>query len=136
MRDAAHVVACGSDWPGNFPSVSETIALLISFGADVNARFTGPQLKRALHCATSSDYVQALETLLKQWPELGSAGGVIGNGMSLGCDCVRPVERRRQFYGRPGSLRHMPRSPKRLVKWRSMIRSPAPTSILVDASAP
>src|SRR5260221_12953250 len=64
-RTLLHIVA---DWPGHFPNGSQTVALLIAAGADVNARVLHPgprgSPETALHWAASSDDVAVLGALL------------------------------------------------------------------------
>src|SRR5262245_28988528 len=43
------------DWPGHFPHVRSSIAVLVAAGADVNARCAGPHRETALHAAASCD---------------------------------------------------------------------------------
>jgi uncharacterized protein len=38
-RSLLHVA---TDWPGHYPNVADTIAILVAAGADAHARFTGP----------------------------------------------------------------------------------------------
>lgn len=80
-RTLLHVA---TDWPGHFPHVAETIALLVEFGADVDARFRGPHEETALHWAASSDDVGALRALLDAGAEIDAEGGVIAGGTPLG----------------------------------------------------
>src|SRR3954454_9072683 len=49
-RTLLHVA---TDWPGHYPSVAETISVLVGAGADVNARFHGPHKETPLHWAAS-----------------------------------------------------------------------------------
>ncbi|MBC7924566.1 MAG: ankyrin repeat domain-containing protein [Bryobacteraceae bacterium] len=79
-RTLLHVA---TDWPGNFPNVAQTIALLIGLGADVNATFVGPHTETPLHWAASSDDVPALDALLDHGANLEAQGGVIANGTPL-----------------------------------------------------
>jgi uncharacterized protein len=60
-RSLLHVA---TDWPGHYPNVADTIAVLVEAGADVHARFTGPHTETPLHWAASSDDVAALDALL------------------------------------------------------------------------
>src|SRR5689334_3262414 len=61
-RTLLHIL---TDWPGNFPNGAATAALLVSRGADVNARFRGgPHSERPLHWAASCDVVAVLDALL------------------------------------------------------------------------
>ena len=60
-RSLLHVVP---GWPGHFPNVSETICLLITAGADVNARIEGTDTETPLHWAASSNDVAAIDVLL------------------------------------------------------------------------
>ena len=79
-RTLLHVAA---DWPGHFPNSTATVALLAEFGADVNARFTGPHTETPLHWAASSDDVDALEALLDAGADIEADGAVIAGGTPL-----------------------------------------------------
>jgi hypothetical protein len=79
-RTLLHVA---TDWPGHFPDIGATLALLIEHGADVNARFTGSHAETPLHWAASSDDVTALNTLLDHGADIEASGGVIGGGTPL-----------------------------------------------------
>lgn len=79
-RSLLHVA---TDWPGHFPNGAATVAALISAGADVNARFSGPHTETPLHWAASSDDVEVLETLIDAGADIEAGGGVIGNGTPL-----------------------------------------------------
>src|SRR5262245_54961051 len=50
-RSLLHVA---TDWPGHYPNIGTTIAILVEAGADVHARFTCPQTETPLHWAASS----------------------------------------------------------------------------------
>jgi hypothetical protein len=79
-RSLLHVA---TDWPGHFPQVATTIAILVEAGADVHARFTGPHTETPLHWAASSDDVEALDALLDAGAEIEAPGAVIGGGTPL-----------------------------------------------------
>jgi ankyrin repeat protein len=79
-RSLLHVA---TDWPGHYPNVATTIALLIEAGADVQARFTGPHSETPLHWAASSDDVAALDALLDAGADIEATGAVIAGGTAL-----------------------------------------------------
>ncbi len=79
-RSLLHVA---TDWPGHFPDVADTIALLVAAGADVGARFRGPHEETPLHWAASSDDVAALDALIDAGADIDAGGGVIGGGTPL-----------------------------------------------------
>ena len=79
-RTLMHVVA---DWPGHFPNGAATVSVLAEFGADVNARFTGPHTETPLHWAASSDDVAVLDDLLDAGADIEADGAVIGGGTPL-----------------------------------------------------
>lgn len=79
-RSLLHVA---TDWPGHFPDVSATIAVLVSAGSDVGARFRGPHEETPLHWAASSGDVAALDALLDAGADIDASGGVIGGGTPL-----------------------------------------------------
>jgi ankyrin repeat protein len=72
-----------TDWPGHFPNNPETVALLIAHGADVNARFSGPQTETPLHWAASCNDVDVLDALLDHGADIEARGAVIGGGTPL-----------------------------------------------------
>lgn len=80
QRTLLHVA---TDWPGHFPNVGETIAVLVKHGADVNAPFQGKHQERPLHWAASSDDVEALDALLEHGADVEATGAVIGGGTAL-----------------------------------------------------
>jgi ankyrin repeat protein len=72
------------DWPGNFPNAAAMIRLLVSSGADVNARMVSPKHREtALHFAASCDDVDALDALLACGADIEADGAVIGGGSAL-----------------------------------------------------
>ena len=79
-RSLLHVA---TDWPGHFPEVAATIALLVDAGADVNARFRGPHEETPLHWAASSDDVEAITALLDAGAHIDADGGVIAGSTPL-----------------------------------------------------
>jgi ankyrin repeat protein len=79
-RSLLHVA---TDWPGHFPQVATTIAVLVDAGADVNARFTGPHTETPLHWAASSDDVNALDALIDAGADIEATGAVIAGGTPL-----------------------------------------------------
>lgn len=80
-RSLLHVA---TDWPGHFPHVADTIAVLVAAGADVDARFRGPHKETPLHWAASSDDVDAVHALLDAGAAIDADGGVIADGSPLG----------------------------------------------------
>lgn len=82
-RTLLHVA---TDWPGHFPRVAETIAVLIAAGAEVNARVRfadGREGETALHWAASSDDVAALDALLDGEADIEAAGAVFTGGAPM-----------------------------------------------------
>ena len=77
------ILHAATDFPGHFPNVSETIALLIEAGADVDARFAGPHTETPLHWAASSDDVDAIDALLAAGADKEASGGVLTGGPPL-----------------------------------------------------
>jgi hypothetical protein len=75
-RSLLHVA---TDWPGHFPNVAATIAILVQAGADVNARGRGRITETPLHWAASGDDIEALDALL----DAGADGAVIGGGTPM-----------------------------------------------------
>ena len=79
-RSLLHVV---TDWPGHVPDAAAKIAALVTAGADVNARFTGPHTETPLHWAASSDDVGALDALLDAGADIEADGAVIAGGTPM-----------------------------------------------------
>jgi hypothetical protein len=81
QRTLLHVL---TDWPGHLPRATETLAVLVAAGADVNATFAGEQHdERPLHWAASADDVLLIDGLLDAGAELEARGGVIRGGTAL-----------------------------------------------------
>jgi len=82
-RTLLHVA---TDWPGHFPRVAETIAVLIAAGAVVNARVrlaNGQEGETPLHWAASSDDVAALDALLEGGADIEAPGAVFTGGSAM-----------------------------------------------------
>jgi hypothetical protein len=79
-RTLLHVL---TDWPGHYPNGAQTVAALVSAGADINARFEGPHTETPLHWAASSDDMAVLDALLDHGADMEAAGAVIGGGTPL-----------------------------------------------------
>lgn len=79
-RSLLHIA---TDWPGHFPGIAHTIAMLVRAGADVNARFDGAHAETPLHWAASSDDVEALDALLDAGADIEAPGAVIAGGTPL-----------------------------------------------------
>ena len=79
-RSLLHVA---TDWPGHFPNVGASIAVLVRAGADVNARGRGAITETPLHWAASSDDVDALDALLDAGANIDAGGAVIASGRPL-----------------------------------------------------
>ena len=72
------------DWPGHRAGAPELLAVLIEFGADVNAPFGGPQHDETpLHWAASADDVVMVDALLDAGADLEARGGTIAGGTAL-----------------------------------------------------
>jgi hypothetical protein len=83
QRTARSLLHVAADWPGHFPNVAETIRELVRAGADVNARFCGPNTETPLHWAASNDDVAALDALLDAGADIEASGAVIAGGTPL-----------------------------------------------------
>jgi len=80
-RTLLHIAA---DWPGHFPHVAQTIALLIERGTDPDAPLLGGNApETALHGAASSDDVNALDALLDGGANIESPGAIFTNGTAM-----------------------------------------------------
>lgn len=99
-----------TDWPGHFPNGAATVAALISYGADVNARFAGPHAETPLHWAASSDDVAVLDALLDRGADIEAPGGVIGGGTPL-ADAVA--------FGQWQAARHLVERGARINLWQA-----------------
>ncbi len=76
-----------TDWPGHFPHVARTIAVLARAGADVGAVVQHPVRQESretpLHWAASSNDVAALEALLAHGADLEAPGAVFTGGPAM-----------------------------------------------------
>lgn len=72
-----------TDWPGNFPHGTQTVAALLAAGADVNATFGGAHTETPLHWAASCDDVAVLDMLLDSGANIEAPGAVIAGGTPL-----------------------------------------------------
>lgn len=79
-RTALHVA---TDWPGHWPRVRETIALLVRAGAPVDGRFAGPHRETPLHWAASGDDIDAIDALLDAGADIEADGAVLTDGTPL-----------------------------------------------------
>lgn len=80
-REVLHL-AC--DWPGHFPRVGETIAVLIARGANLNPVCTGGNApERPLHGAASSDDVEAIDALLDGGADIEADGAIFTGGAAM-----------------------------------------------------
>lgn len=79
-RTALHIA---TDWPGHFPRVAETIAVLVDAGAPVDGRMIGSHSETALHWAASSGDLEALDALLAAGADINPSGAVITGGTPL-----------------------------------------------------
>ena len=79
-RTLLHVA---TDWPGHFPNVADSIALLITAGADPDAPASGPHAETPLHWAASSDDVDAIDALLDGGADINAPGAVIAGGTPM-----------------------------------------------------
>ena len=80
QRTLLHVA---TDWPGHFPNNAATVALLIKYGADVNAPFVGQHSETPLHWAASTDDVAVIDVLLDNGADIEAPGSVIGGGTAM-----------------------------------------------------
>ena len=80
QRTLLHVA---TDWPGNFPNSSESIATLVAAGADVDAKFSGQHSETPLHWAASTNDVRAIDVLLDNGANIEAGGSVIGGGTAM-----------------------------------------------------
>lgn len=72
-----------TDWPGHYPNNVAVVKLLVEYGADVNARFTGPHTETPLHWAASSNDVDVLDALLDAGADIEATGAVIAGGTPI-----------------------------------------------------
>jgi ankyrin repeat protein len=83
-RERRTLLHVATDWPGHFPRVAETIALLMERGADADAPMEGGNApERPLHGAASSNDVAAIDALLDGGAALESPGAIFTNGTAM-----------------------------------------------------
>jgi len=83
VDDQRTLLHIATDWPGHFPNNVETIAALVSSGADVNAPFAGRHSETPLHWAASSNDVGVIDVLLDHGANIEAQGSVIGGGTPM-----------------------------------------------------
>ena len=80
-KAALHVV---TDWPGFFPKGPSVVKMLISAGADPNARTEGGNFQETpLHWAASSDDVEVAEALIIGGADMEARGASIAGGTTM-----------------------------------------------------
>lgn len=83
-RTALHLA---TDWPGHFPQVARTIAVLAAAGAELDAVVPHPvrheSRETPLHWAASSNDVAALDALLDHGADLEAPGAVFTGGSPM-----------------------------------------------------
>ena len=79
-RTLLHVA---TDWPGHFPAVADTIAVLIAAGADPSAPSLSTPAETPLHWAASSNDVAALDALLDGGADIEAPGAVFTGGTAM-----------------------------------------------------
>jgi hypothetical protein len=77
-----------ADWPGHWPGVQASIALLLAAGCDVDAKAFNPAKEggaseTALHWAASSDDVLALAALIEHGADVEVTGAVFTGGTPM-----------------------------------------------------
>src|SRR5262245_24231559 len=85
-RTPLHVV---SDWPGYWPNGPEVVRILLTAGADPNARDPEPRSETPLHWAASSDDADVARALIDGGADVnmpdGSIGSPLENAVGYGC---------------------------------------------------
>ena len=83
-RTLLHIAA---DWPGHFPNGADTVAVLVTAGADVNAPVAHPRphgsAETPLHWAASTDDVAVLDALLDGGADIEAQGAVFTGGTPM-----------------------------------------------------
>jgi ankyrin repeat protein len=82
-RSLLHIV---TDWPGHFPEGARTAALLVRYGADVNASVnhpTAPSAETPLHWAASCDDVPLIDALLDAGADIEAPGAIFTDGAPM-----------------------------------------------------
>jgi ankyrin repeat protein len=82
-RSLLHIV---TDWPGHFPEGPRTVALLVRYGAEVNAAVnhpTAPSAETPLHWAASCDDVAVIDALLDAGADIEAPGAIFTGGTPM-----------------------------------------------------
>ena len=85
---ARSTIHLATDWPGHFPNVAATLRVLVSAGADVNARMPPHRddphcVETALHWAASSNDIAAIDALLDLGANIEASGAIFTGGAPL-----------------------------------------------------
>ena len=83
-RSLLHIA---TDWPGRRPNSAQTIAMLVRYGADVNASVDHPSQEEAketpLHWAASNDDVESIDALLDAGADIEVPGAIFTSGAPM-----------------------------------------------------
>jgi len=83
-RSLLHIV---TDWPGHFPEGPRTVALLVRYGAGVNAPVNHPTAMESaetpLHWAASCDDVPLIDALLDAGADIEAPGAIFTGGAPM-----------------------------------------------------
>ena len=109
-RTALHIA---TDWPGHYPEVAATIALLVRAGAPVDGRFRGARAghrETALHWAASADDLEAIDALVAAGADIEVDGAVLTGGTPL-ADAV--------VFGQWNAARRLVQHGARMTIWQA-----------------
>jgi hypothetical protein len=85
-RGSGALLHVATDWPGFFPNGPRVVKMLITAGADINARTQGAKHEEGetpLQYAASNDDVEVAEALILGGADLEARGGSIAGGTAL-----------------------------------------------------